>query len=117
MVTFKPLPYYPKYRLTSDGRILHKTNQGWKTKIVQKDEDGFKYVILSDGDIEKKVFLLALKFPRGEGYENVIRLKKKEENKLKKLRDKNRKLGKHHRSLNELRISSQKHWKTIWIEP
>ena len=85
------------------------TGHGWKTTIVQKDKDGFKYVILSNGEIEKKVFLLALKFPRGEGYENVLRLKKKEEKKLKRLRDKARKVGRHHRSLKNYEDLLQKY--------
>ena len=86
-----------------------------KQQLFRKDEDGFRYVILSDGDIEKKVFLLALKFPRGEGYENVLRLKKKEEGKLKRLKQKARKLGRHHRSLKELRISLQKYERRLTV--
>ena len=77
MVTFKPLPDFPKYALTSNGRILHNTGHGLRKAVVRKDKSGFRYVILSNGEIEKKMFLLALKFPRGEGYENVLRLKKK----------------------------------------
>jgi hypothetical protein len=113
MVTFKLLPDFPKYCLTSDGRVLHMTRPSWKTTIVRKDKTGFKYVLLSDGDIQKKVFLLALKFPRGEGYENVLRLKKKEKKKLKKLRVKARKVGRHHRSLKELRRSMQKYERRV----
>jgi MOSC domain-containing protein YiiM len=117
MVTFKPLPDFPKYALTSDCRILHNTGHGFRKAVVKKDKSGFRYVILSNGEIEKKMFLLALKFPRGEGYENVLHLKKKEEKKLKELREEDRRLGRHHRSLNELRRSMQKHWKAIQIEP
>lgn len=117
MVTFKVFPDFPKYALTSDGRIMQNFGRRWKPTIVRKDKDRFKYVTLSDGEIEKKVFLLAFKFPRGEGYENVLHLKKKEEKKLKRQREKDRKLGRHHRSLKELRKSMQKHWKAIQIEP
>ena len=109
MVTFKVFPDFPKYCLTSNGRILHNTGHGFKKAVVRKDKTGFKYVLLSNGDIQKKVFLLALKFPRGEGYENVLRLKKREKKKLKKLRVKARKVGRHHRSLKELRRSLQKY--------
>jgi hypothetical protein len=115
MVTFKPLPDFPKYALASDGRIKQNFGHGWKTTIVRKDKDGFRYVILSNGEIEKKMFLLALKFPRGEGYENVLRLKKKEEMKLKRLKDEARKVGRHHRSLKELRKSLQKYERRVTV--
>ena len=115
MVTFKVFPDFPKYCLTSDGRILHNTGHGFRKAVVRKDKTGFKYVLLSNGDIQKKVFLLALKFPRGEGYENVLRLKKKEEGKLKRLKQKARKLGRHHRSLKELRRSLQKYARRVTV--
>jgi hypothetical protein len=115
MATFKPLPNFPKYALASDGRIMQNFGHGWKTTIVRKDKDGFRYVILSDGEIEKKMFLLALKFPRGDGYENVMRLKKMEEGKLKRLKQKARKLGRHHRSLKELRKSLQKYARRVTV--
>jgi hypothetical protein len=115
MTTFKPLPDFPKYALTSDGRILHNTGHGFRKAVVRKDKSGFRYVILSDGEIEKKMFLLALKFPRGEGYENVLRLKKKEERKLKRLKDEARKVGRHHRSLKELRRSLQKYERRVTV--
>ena len=115
MVTFRSLPDFPKYALTSNGRILHNTGHGFRKAVVRKDKSGFRYVILSNGEIEKKMFLLALKFPRGEGYENVMRLKKKEEVKLKKLKQKARKLGRHHRSLKELRRSLQKYARRVTV--
>jgi hypothetical protein len=109
MTTFKPLPDFPKYRLTSDGRILHNAGRGFRESVVKKDKIGFRYVILIDGEIERKVFLLALKFPRGEGYENVLRMKREEQEKLRLIKDKARKVGRHHRSLKELRRSLQKY--------
>ena len=109
MTTFKPLPDFPKYALTSDGRILHNAGHGFRRTVVEKDKNGFRYVILTDGEIERKVFLFALKFPRGEGYENVLRMKREEEEKLKRLKEKARKVGRHHRSLKELRRSLQKY--------
>ena len=109
MFTYKQLSDFPKYRLRSDGLILYKTGHGLKSLPVRKDKGGFKYVILYNEDTEKKVFLFALKFPRGKGYENVMRLKKKEERKLKRLKDEARKVGRHHRSLRELRRSLQKY--------
>ena len=115
MVTFRSLPDFPKYALTSDCRILHNTGHGFRKAVVRKDKDGFRYVILSNGEIEKKMFLLALKFPRGEGYENVLRLKKKEERKLKRLKDEARKVGRHHRSLKELRRSLQKYERRVTV--
>ena len=115
MTTFKPLPGFPKYALTSDGRILHNAGHGFRESDVKKDNSGFKYVILIDGEIEKKVYFLALKFPRGEGYENVMRLKEREQRKLRKLKQKGRKLGRHHRSLKELRRSLQKFAATVSI--
>ena len=115
MVTFRSLPDFPKYALTSNGRILHNTGHGFRKAVVRKDKSGFRYVILSDGEIEKKMFLLALKFPRGEGYENVMRLKKMEEGKLKRLKQKARKLGRHHRSLKELRKSLQKYARRVTV--
>ena len=61
---------------------------------------------------QKKLYLFTLKFPRGEGYENVMRLKEEEERKLKRLKQKaRRKLGRHHRGLKELRKSLQRYWK------
>ena len=60
---------------------------------------------------QKKLYLFTLKFPRGEGYENVMRLKEEEGRKLKRLKQKARKLGRQHRSLKELRKSLQKYWK------
>lgn len=105
MFTFKSLAEFPKYRLRSDGVILHKTDHGWKHLPVRKDKGGFKYVILSNEDTERKVFVLALKFPRGEGYEKVLRIKEKERKKLKKTKIRGRRLGRHHRGLKELRKS------------
>jgi hypothetical protein len=80
---------------------------GWRTRDFETDKDGFKYVILYSEEAEKKVFLLALKFPRGEGYETVMRLKELEQEKLNKLKRRGRKIGRHHRSLKELRKSLQ----------
>ena len=77
MYTTKPIEGFPKHCLTSDGRVLFLSNNGWKNRSFDTDKDGFKYVVLSEWDNQKKVYLLALKFPRGEGYENVMRLKER----------------------------------------
>jgi len=112
MYTVKSIEGFPKHRLTSDGRVLFLSNHGWKNRSFDIDKDGFKYVVLSEWDNQKKVYLFALKFPRGQGYENVMRLKEEEERKLKRLKQKaRRKLGRHHRGLKELRKSLQRYWK------
>lgn len=112
MFTTKPIEGFPKHCLTSDGRVLFLSNHGWKNRRYDTDRDGFKYVVLSEWDNQRKVYLFALKFPRGEGYENVMRLKDEEELKLKRLKQKARhKQGRHHRSLRELRKSLQRYWK------
>ena len=110
MYTTKPIEGFPKHCLTSDGRVLFLSNHGWKNRSFDTDKDGFKYVVLSEWDNQRKVYLFALKFPRGKGYENVMRLKNEEERKLKRLKQKaRRKLGRHHRSLKELRKSLKRY--------
>jgi hypothetical protein len=112
MYTTKPIEGFPKYQLTSDGRVQFLSGKWWKNRSFDTDKDGFRYVILSEWDNQRKVYLFALKFPRGEGYENVMRLKEEEERKLKRLKQKaRRKLGRHHRGLKELRKSLQRYWK------
>jgi hypothetical protein len=107
MYTAKAIEGFPRQRLTSDGRVQFLSNMGWRTRDFKTDKDGFKYVMLYAEETEKKVFLLALKFPRGEGYETVMRLKESEQEKLNKLKRRGRKIGRHHRSLKELRKSLQ----------
>lgn len=107
MYTVKAIEGFPKQRLTSDGRVQFLSKMGWRTRPFETDKDGFKYVMLYSEETDKKVFLLALKFPRGEGYENVMRLKNAEQRKLTKLKMKGRRKWRHHRSLKELRKSLQ----------
>ena len=108
MYKTKKIPSFPEYSLCSDGTVMYKASSGYKNSDVYKDSHGLKYVILSNDDLEIKAYLVAFKFPRGDGYKDVIRLKKRQMKKLEKLKAKSRAIGKHHKSLTELQISSQK---------
>jgi hypothetical protein len=108
MFKTKKIPNFPDYLLGSDGTVMYRASSGYKNFAVHKDRHGLKYVILSNDDVEIKAYLVAFKFPRGDGYKDVIRLKKRQMKKLEKLKAKSRAIGKHHKSLTELRISSQK---------